>query len=492
MKIKQKFGKTLVLAVLFSVLSVFAAKAQVLGNSSTTSSTEKTGKGEVTTTSTTSDSLSSSGKSNVSSSGSAGSSAGSTSGTASETSVAASGSSSSAAGSSSSEKEKKSVEFTGLFNSSQIIPNEMAIFCQINGEDFLKDDAKRNSCIDKIALKINNKDSTVRNEGITEYGAVKYAELKTMAGQATTKNAATGSYQEIQNNVGKAISDTKTEHEDNVAIANSVSISTDVINTMRDLLVERLKYDAINGIASIDPNVIKEVEQNEGASSGETSEKSQGSTIEVGEQTSDATKITYTVENPKTTEWRYKGDNMCEREVCTGEGDNIENLQCTTQTEACLDGKYLTSEGSVGCTSGVCTLFKDSDENSDIPCENSSLPTISGYRLVTLATGMCNDGTKNVECPDGKYKVGEYDVACGNGSCSVCLGEVTVTAPKTTGTSGGTSSAASATSSYSNNSNVQEISVDALLKVSNSSSAGSAGSSDDAAKKSKRFNSFKM
>lgn len=491
MNIKQKFGKTLVLAVLFSALGAFAAKAQVLGNTSTTSTTEKTDKGEVTTTTTTSESLPSSGKSNVSSSGSAGSAAGGTSGT-SSTSVPSSGDSSSAAGSASAKKEKKSVEFTGTFNSTQIIPNEMAIFCQINGEDFLKDDTKRNECIDKIALKINNKDSTIRNEGITEYGRIKYAELKTMAGQATAKNAATGNYPEVQNSVGKAISDTKTEHEDNVGIANSISISTDVINTMRDLLIERLKYDAINGIASIDPEVIKEIEANGEASSGEDAEKSKGSTVNVGEQTSDATKVTYTVDNPKTTDWRYKGDNMCEREVCTGEGDDIENLECTTQTEACLDGKYITSEGSVGCTSGVCTLFKDDDDNSDIPCENSSLPEISGYRLVTLATGMCNDGTKDVQCPDGKYKLGDSNIACGNGSCSVCLEEVVATGTKTTGTSGGTSSAESPTSSYSNKSNAPEISVDALLKVSNSSSAGSAGSGDDAAKNSKRFNSFKM
>ena len=130
-----------------------------------------------------------------------------------------------------------------------------------------------------------------------------------MMGQATTKNASIANYQEVQNSVGKAISDTKTEHEDNVGIASSVSVSTDVINTMRDLLVERLKYEAISGIASIDPEVIKEIEAN-GEATPEEKQKGGGS-ISSATETSDSTEITYTVENPKTTEWRYKSENKC-------------------------------------------------------------------------------------------------------------------------------------------------------------------------------------
>lgn len=435
MRIQHKIGKTLVVAVLFSAFCACSAKAQTMWESyGTTTTTEKNSKGEVTTTTTVSENLASSKKSGSTSGGSSGS----TSGGSSDTS---SGASNSADKTGSSSSEKKD-EFSGVYNSSQIIPNEMAIFCEVSGEDFLKDASKRNACINKIALKINNKDSTIRNEGITEYGYIKYAELKTMMGQATTKNASIANYQEVQNSVGKAISDTKTEHEDNVGIASSVSVSTDVINTMRDLLVERLKYEAISGIASIDPEVIKEIEAN-GEATPEEKQKGGGS-ISSATETSDSTEITYTVENPKTTEWRYKSENKCEREVCTGEGDDITNLQCTTQSESCPDGTYITSEGSVICLSGNCNLIKDEDISDDIPCENSSLTEISGYRLVKLSEGICNDGTKEVKCPDGRYKVGDQNVACSNGVCSGCLDEVVITASKT---SENTSSAESSKSS---------------------------------------------
>ena len=54
------------------------------------------------------------------------------------------------------EKKKKEAKvYTGVFNKRQIIPNSMAIYCETNAEDMLKESKKLYDCINKIAKKIN-------------------------------------------------------------------------------------------------------------------------------------------------------------------------------------------------------------------------------------------------------------------------------------------------------------------------------------------------
>lgn len=317
--------------------------------------------------------------------------------------------------------KKDETQYTGVFNERQIIPNTMAIYCKTNAEDMLKESSKLYNCINDIARSINDKDSSVRAENLQRFSEIRYEELKTMMAQAIAKGAAISNYENIQNELGDATGKTKTEHEDNVAIANATSTLTDVINTMRDLYAERLKNEAISGIQSIDPKVIKDIAEQESAASGDSDKKDETSGASTAkdakkDQESTSTKITVTENNPnRSVAW--KDGNNCSQTVCTGSEDDT----CHEEVITCPDNVYPIN-GSAGtymvCMRGECKKYEDADM-----CDNGTLQEQSGS-ISNWETGMCGDS----ECPAGIYNVSGRKVACYNGSCTVCLDEVVVTA----------------------------------------------------------------
>ncbi len=351
----------------------------------------------------------------------------SSTGTAGSASAEDSGSTGTASGSAA-DKDKKDdankkdeTQYTGVFNERQIIPNTMAIYCKTNAEDMLKESSKLYNCINDIARSINDKDSSVRAENLQRFSEIRYEELKTMMAQAIAKGAAISNYENIQNELGDATGKTKTEHEDNVAIANATSTLTDVINTMRDLYAERLKNEAISGIQSIDPKVIKDIAEQESAASGDSDKKDEASGASTAkdakkDQESTSTKITVTENNPnRSVAW--KDGNNCSQTVCTGSEDDT----CHEEVITCPDNVYPIN-GSAGtymvCMRGECKKYEDADM-----CDNGTLQEQSGS-ISNWETGMCGDS----ECPAGIYNVSGRKVACYNGSCTVCLDEVVVTA----------------------------------------------------------------
>ncbi len=347
---------------------------------------------------------------------------GSSTGTAGSTSTADSGSTGTASGTATDKNKKEdTTNYTGVFNERQIVPNTMAIYCKTNAEDMLKESSKLYNCINDIARSINDKDSSVRAENLQRFSEIRYEELKTMMAQAIAKGAAISNYENIQNELGDATGKTKTEHEDNVAIANATSTLTDVINTMRDLYAERLKNEAISGIQSIDPKVIKDIAEQESAASGDSDKKDEASGASTAkdakrDQESTSTKITVTENNPnRSVAW--KDGNNCSQTVCTGSEDDT----CHEEVITCPDNVYPIN-GSAGtymvCMRGECKKYEDADM-----CDNGTLQEQSGS-ISNWETGMCGDS----ECPAGIYNVSGRKVACYNGSCTVCLDEVVVTA----------------------------------------------------------------
>lgn len=347
---------------------------------------------------------------------------GSSTGTAGSTSTADSGSTGTASGTATDKNKKEdTTNYTGVFNERQIVPNTMAIYCKTNAEDMLKESSKLYNCINDIARSINDKDSSVRAENLQRFSEIRYEELKTMMAQAIAKGAAISNYENIQNELGDATGKTKTEHEDNVAIANATSTLTDVINTMRDLYAERLKNEAISGIQSIDPKVIKDIAEQESAASGDSDKKDEASGASTAkdakrDQESTSTKITVT-ENSPNRSVAWKDGNNCSQTVCSGSEDDT----CHEEVITCPDNVYPIN-GSAGtymvCMRGECKKYEDADM-----CDNGTLQEQSGS-ISNWETGMCGDS----ECPAGIYNVSGRKVACYNGSCTVCLDEVVVTA----------------------------------------------------------------
>lgn len=309
--------------------------------------------------------------------------------------------------------KKDETQYTGVFNERQIVPNTMAIYCKVNAEDMLKENAKLYNCINDIARKINDSDASIRAENMQRFDEIRYEELKTMMAQAIAKGAAISNYENIQNELGDATGKTKTEHEDNVAIASATSTLTDVINTMRDLYAERLKNEAITGIQSIDPKVIKDIaEQESEAANGDKSkgEDAGTGTAKDGKKNQETTSTSIQVtENKPDIDVTWKEGNNCSQTVCTG-GDNG---TCHEEVIPCPNNIYPIN-GSAGtymvCINGECQKYED-----DNFCDNGSLKEQSGT-ITDPSTGMCGDS----KCPMGIYNFGGGKYACYDDVCTTC------------------------------------------------------------------------
>lgn len=306
------------------------------------------------------------------------------------------------------------VNYTGVYKERQIIPNSMAIYCKVNAEDILKDVTKLHNCVNQIIRKMNDSDAAKKAAGIEEYNNIKYDELKNMAAQAVAKSGTIANYEELQNKYAEAMATAKTEHEDSVGVANTLSVLTDVVNSMRDLYAERLRNVAIEGMSAVDPSVIVELNNGEDSESDESSSEDKTKKV-VGEAFSSTT--TYTTENPYIGESVWQSGNNCETEYCTGKGENVSELECTKEVKTCVDGVYKTSDASkdVICISGNCKEIEVSTEEDETDiCSDATLATATGSLSVS-SDGLCSGS-----CPDGKYTLNGYTIACKDKQCKVC------------------------------------------------------------------------
>lgn len=360
-------------------------------------------------------------------------------------------------------KEKADVDYTGVVNGRQVIPNTMAIFCKTNAIDMVKDTGKLYECINKMVKKIKNKDALIRQDGLNDWDEIRLEELKAMMSQAIAKGATISNYEEIQNSTGKAVSQMETEHEDNVGIANTISISTDVMNTMRDLYAERLRYEAISGIKDIELSALGAGNDTDGTAA----EGTAGTTV-AGSAASGDKKIT-DAEITATSTITGEDDQESAASLCVDKSlkevsgitvkiNTAGNPVCSDGSKevSCQDGIYPNGDGtSIACKGGKCescieelTVTPDNPKDEDEPnldldededpqssnedelaCYDDKLKAVSGYKILNASAdgATCSDGSKNVACPDGKYKDGDRTYACKGGKCTGCLDEVIVT-----------------------------------------------------------------
>ena len=363
-------------------------------------------------------------------------------------------------------KEKADVNYTGVVNGRQVIPNTMAIFCKTNAIDMVKDTGKLYECINKMVKKIKNKDALIRQDGLNDWDEIRLEELKAMMSQAIAKGATISNYEEIQNSTGKAVSQMETEHEDNVGIANTISISTDVMNTMRDLYAERLRYEAISGIKDIELSALGAGNDTDGTAAEGTAGTTVAGSAASGDKTISDSEITASSTITGEDDQESAASLCVDASLKQVSGITLKmseagNAVCSDGSKevACQDGVYPNGEGaSFACKGGVCASCKevneitpdnknskesipnvdmDADEdgeqkdNENIPCE-AGLKEVSGYKMLSVSDekAICSDGSKQVACPDGKYKNGDKTYACKGGECNGCIDNVEVIGSK--------------------------------------------------------------
>lgn len=160
------------------------------------------------------------------------------------------------------EEEKEDLsKYTGLYNDRHIMPDEMAKHCRITGEEVAKDPEKFIKCIKQYVSEMNNPNATAKAEAEREYEMLKYKFLTDAGATAINKSATVNNNEDVVNGISSAQGDGRTESDDNKGIMASILIATNVMNDVRELLVEQLKYDVVSGIGDIDPAIIMENEE---------------------------------------------------------------------------------------------------------------------------------------------------------------------------------------------------------------------------------------
>lgn len=319
--------------------------------------------------------------------------------------------------------------YNGVYNDKQIFPNLMASLCKIKAEDAVKDNNKLYKCVNQLVIKATNKNAATSDEGKKDIDAIRAEQLKIMLALATSKAAAIANYNDPEDGIMKKLDEAnqneQTEHDDNAAVVNTNATLSALINDMRDLYAENLKYMAISNIQTISKDVIEDYLTEEEKAAIEEEEKKKAEVSNTGNDVDQTTiKKTYTTEEPYVTQWRFVENNQCERKVCTGETMNgtddidLSKLQCLVETGICPDGTYFSPNDSniaVICSHGVCNEVTD----MNIDGEFIDATFKSGNTCLVRRKGIAGEVTNEEPCPYGTYDTTDgKKVDCGAGVCS--------------------------------------------------------------------------
>ena len=200
------------------------------------------------------------------------------------------GSGSSSGSSDGDKKDADDVNYTGVYKGHQVLPDLMMIYCKVNAEDIIADVTKLEACIKKYVTAINNSNASVKSEGIHDFNTLRYKTLVDVMATAVTKLASVANYEETMNKHAEAAAKMKTNFETESVLIDTQEFSTDVMNSIRELYADILKYQAIDGMVNIDPSAIldddeqvdengNKVENGGSTSADQTSEKAQTSAL---------------------------------------------------------------------------------------------------------------------------------------------------------------------------------------------------------------------
>ena len=161
------------------------------------------------------------------------------------------------------EKPKDETTYSGVYKGHQIIPNLMALHCKVNAEDIVKDLSLMEKCIRQYLTEMNNENAAAKEEAMKDYNNLRYAVINDNLAVAITKAASIAGYEEKMNEYAEATSNADTKFDTETAVAYTQAFSTDVMNSIRELYVEMIKYEAVNGLIDVDPSAIVEGEETE-------------------------------------------------------------------------------------------------------------------------------------------------------------------------------------------------------------------------------------
>ena len=148
--------------------------------------------------------------------------------------------------------------YTGIYNERQLYPNAMATYCQINGEDMAKDITQIENCLIRYIVSNEKEDATEKEVARNDFNTLRAAMLNMVLSQATTKEKNEQTLEKkLEDEYQKSADKSDDQQKDMVVISETGAFLTDIINAMRDMYADKMKYESIEGLQGIDFETVK-------------------------------------------------------------------------------------------------------------------------------------------------------------------------------------------------------------------------------------------
>ena len=153
--------------------------------------------------------------------------------------------------------------YTGLINGKQSLPNSMANLCQMNASAIAEDRQMLEKCLQIIASKINAENAADRLDGIKLYENIRLEQLSMLLSESVAKSAAQEDSEKIQDKMTDATDKASTDHDLTNATNYDMSSLARVVDRIREILAEEIKYDMITEVSRIEgESWLRRMEQN--------------------------------------------------------------------------------------------------------------------------------------------------------------------------------------------------------------------------------------
>ncbi len=322
------------------------------------------------------------------------------------------------------------VNYTGVYNGRQIVPDIMAIYCKTNAEQFLADPSLMDKCLNRYLAAMNNANASLRADGVKDYNALVLRAALDAFATATTKSASVANYEDVQNDMADKSRQGQTEREDGAAISNTTSVTTDVINSLRELYASRLFVEAVQALEAVDPSVIDQDVVDEVNKEAEKASRDVSEDTDFAVQTEAELKNQEEIDDggvdPDEAEAAEEAERaaVAEQQAAEKEADSaitfVGNGQCSSggKTVACANGTYKDQYGKEWvCDGGICMLksLLDAEEAANASEKEKETAAAAG---TFVGNGQCSAEGKTVACADGKH-TDQYgkEWSCEGGIC---------------------------------------------------------------------------
>lgn len=161
--------------------------------------------------------------------------------------------------------QKENVDYKGTKEDIQVVPNALAIYCELNGEDFTdvekKDSVKK--CLDTLLAKMNDKSSEESKQANDDYSVIMAEQAQTLMMQAVNKSVGNVEYDKARKAQATANSQTQTDFETTTSHAFVSTLQLQGINDFRTFFASGMKFTALKNLADVDAAAVIENMEND-------------------------------------------------------------------------------------------------------------------------------------------------------------------------------------------------------------------------------------